>query len=238
MSTRNGPLGLRTPKSLGLARALALTALLALPGGAPAASAQPGAARAAANLAARAALPAQSLPGLSALPLPRTVGKERLQELLQAFVDTKYRKAFRHLGEEKDFDHGHFLFASDAPDAAPVAILYHTQELAYYEKPESDYGWVDPEARNWVQWLDDGRIQNAKELEGEVVPRGLPVDETQLREHHTILAQMLAPARFGGRAPSSRQVVFTKTDCGVTGSEQLRIRLPSSERVCLALSEY
>jgi hypothetical protein len=225
---------------LGPSRALLLAAALAVFGPSRAATGQPTAVRAAAGAAVRAVLPAQDLPRLPSLALPRMVGKERLQALLQAFVDRAYGKAFRHLGEERDFDHGHFLFASDAPDAAPVAILYHTQELAYYEPPRSDYGWLDPEARNWVQWLDDGRIENAKGLQSADAPRGLPVDEAALRSHHTILAQMLRPGLFGGHAPRSRQVVFTKAPCPAAGSDPslMEVRLPSAERVCLSLSEY
>jgi hypothetical protein len=171
--------------------------------------------------------------------LPRAIGRERLQALLQLFVDTKYGKAFRHLGEERDFDHGHFLFASDDADAAPVAILYHTQELAFYAEPKSEYGWLNPEGRNWIQWLSDGRVENAARLQRADPPRGLPASLEELRAHHTILAEILEPARFGAaglRALRSRQVVFTKAAC-VAGS--LRVRVPSSaEPVCLALSEY
>jgi hypothetical protein len=221
---------------------LALLAGLCLPrpaGASPEGRAQ--AARAAGAAAARAALPARKLPVIGALPLPRAVGRERLQALLQSFVDKAYGKAFRHLGEERDFDHGHFLFASQDPDAAPVAILYHTQELAYYAKPGSGYGWLDPEGRNWVQWLSDGRVENAKDLARADQPSGLPVSPEELKSHHTILAEMLQPARFGAaaglRALRSRQVVFTKTACSAAAG-QLTIRLPDASRVCLALSEY
>ena len=241
-STRNEAVGPISLKSLG--PVLALLAGLALPrpaGASPEGRAQ--AARAAGAAAARAALPAQKLPGMGALPLPRAVGREKLQALLQAFVDKAYGKAFRHLGEERDFDHGHFIFASQDPDAAPVAILYHTQELAYYAKPGSGYGWIDPEKRNWIQWLSDGRVENAKALERPDPPSSLPVSPEELKSHHTILAEMLQPARFGAaaglRALRSRQVVFTKTPCDAAAAGgPLRIRLPDASSVCLALSEY
>ena len=91
----------------------------------------------------------------AALGFPAALDRAGLESLLQRFVDQSYLVGFRHLGDERDFDHGHLLY-----DAAgkPLAILYHTQELARGRAPDSDFGYVNPEARNWIQWLDDGRV--------------------------------------------------------------------------------
>src|SRR5579885_2216559 len=68
-------------------------------------------------------------PSPSAAPfvLPGGLTARRLQGLLQGFVTAEYGRVFRHLGDERDFDHGHLLLV----DGRPVAILYHTQETGY-----------------------------------------------------------------------------------------------------------
>ncbi len=180
-------------------------------------------------------------PAAPAAALPARFDTRRLQTMLQAFVDRAYLRAFRHLGDEKDFDHGHFLFASDAPDAPPVAILYHTQELAYYAAAGSAYAWLDPEGRNWIQWLSDGRIENARLRLSAVAPEALPVDPAALRAHHTILPEMLNASAFGAKRLFSRQIVFTQEACpsDPDPASTLFIHLPGApRRLCLALSEY
>jgi hypothetical protein len=156
--------------------------------------------------------------------------------LLQSFVDRAYLKAFRHLGDERDFDHGHFLYASD--DGPPVAILYHTQELAYYAKPRGPFGWLDPDGRNWVQWLSDGRVENARRYRRSRFGPAVLAELAALERHHTILADMLDPAAFGARILRARQIVFTRASCAGPAEGRLSIRLPRAGRVCLALSEY
>jgi hypothetical protein len=170
--------------------------------------------------------------------LPPRVDRARLQALLQSFVDRTYLKAFRHLGDERDFDHGHFLYKADGEDSGPVAILYHTQELALYAAPRSGYGWLDPEGRNWVQWLSDGRVENARRYRRASFGPAVLAELAALERHHTILADMLDPAAFGARVLRARQVVFTRTACGAARDDRLAILLPRSGRVCLALSEY
>lgn len=185
--------------------------------------------------------------------LPPGLTRTRLQTLLQRFVDAEYMKAFRHLGDERDFDHGHLLF--DAKTHKPAAILYHTQELAYYQPPGSPFGFVDPAARNWLQWIGDGRrIENASAYVRRSYPSGgswdwfthmeLPV----LRAHHTILDKMLDGKRLGLDTSRSEQWVFTREPCarGAPRSDHssgraspppmLRVTLPDRGRVCLALS--
>jgi hypothetical protein len=133
------------------------------------------------------------------------------QSLLQRFVNEQYLKSFRRLGIEEDFDHGHLLFDARSPQR-PVAILYHTQEL-------SEYASMDPRARNWIQWVDRGTIENASRYERKTYPHTaswdwfLQRELAALRQHHTILDKMLDPALLGVEVSQSRQWVFTRTAC-------------------------
>ncbi len=169
----------------------------------------------------------------------------RLQALLQRFVDKLYLKAFRHLGDERDFDHGHVLYAPAS--RTPVAILYHTQELAQDEPAGSAFGYVDAGARNWIQWVDRDGIENADRYQRAEFPDSafwrwfkeerVPI----LKSHHTIVDKMLDPARLGAETSDSQQLVFTRFECGappapVPGNASIDIRLPTGERVCLSLS--
>lgn len=169
----------------------------------------------------------------------------RMQSLLQGFVDKLYLKAFRHLGDERDFDHGHVLYAPGSK--TPVAILYHTQELAKDEPAGSEFGYVDSSARNWIQWVDRGGIENADAYERREFPdtaywRWFQAERVPvLREYRTIVDKMLDPARLGAETSESLQLVFTRYDCAAPPSPSPRsspidIRLPTGERVCLALS--
>lgn len=191
---------------------------------------------------ARAALPA---PSSAAPAAPGGLEPARMQSLLQRFVDKVYLKAFRHLGDERDFDHGHVLYAPASK--TPVAILYHTQELAQDEPPGSAFGYVDSAARNWIQWVDRDEIVNANRYQREDFPDSafwrwfkaerLPV----LRRYHTIVDKMLDPARIGAETSESLQLEFTRFDCAVPpaplpGKTPIDILLPTGERVCLALS--
>lgn len=168
----------------------------------------------------------------------------RMQSLLQGFVDKLHMKAFRHLGDERDFDHGHVLYAPGT--RTPVAILYHTQELAQDEPPGSDFGFLDPGARNWIQWVDRGVIENADRYERRTFPdsaywRWFQAERVPvLRRYRTIVDKMLDPARLGADTSDSLQLVFTRFDCAApppptAGKEPIDIRLPTGERVCLSL---
>ena len=179
----------------------------------------------------------------SGLGLPSSISRAGLESLLQRFVDRAYMKGFRHLGDERDFDHGHLLF-----DAAgrPVAILYHTQELARGEPRGGAYAYVDPAARNWLQWLDDGRVEDASPYKRRDYPRTASWDWFKAAElpgleaHRTILDKMLDPKLVPIDAAKTRQWVFTRVACGAAlpapESGALRIVLPTREKVCLALS--
>ncbi len=171
----------------------------------------------------------------SAMVLPPA----RFQALLQQFVDKLYGKAFKHLGDERDFDHGHLLLGADGK---PVAILYHTQELAHYEKPSSDFAYIDPSGRNWIQWLDRAEIENADRYVRSSYPRSATWEWFQaqelpaLKEHHTILDKMLDPALLGFTPSSSVQWVFTRASCPASGGDGLLRVSVRGEPVCLALT--
>lgn len=188
----------------------------------------------AAALAAAAPAQAARLP----LRLPAGLDRSGLERLLQSFVDGKYGSAFRHLGDERDFDHGHILFA---PDGRPRAVLYHTQELALYETAESGFGWLDPQGRNWLQWLDDGKVENANAYVRASYPDGAEWDWFRYKElpalveHHTVLPKMLDGARLGLDVSRAEQWVFTRASCA-EGPAAMRVSLPTGERVCLSLS--
>lgn len=182
-------------------------------------------------------------PRFAALGFPALLSKTRLQGLLQSFVTAGYGHSFRHLGDERDFDHGHLLI--DAKTGAPVAILYHTQELAH-EAADADFGYLDPAGRNWIQWLDGRGIENARAYERTAYPSSgawdwfVARDLPKLKARHTVTDKMLDPARLGLEELSpSRQWSFSKVDCGVgsdEGSNVLRVSLPDRTPVCLALA--
>jgi hypothetical protein len=175
--------------------------------------------------------------GLSASP---GLSRPEFQALLQRFVDEQHLRSFRDLGIEEDFDHAHLLFDSRRP-GRPVAILYHTQELG-------SHPGMDPKARNWLQWVGRGTVEDASRYERKSYPRSASWDWflhrelKALRQRHTILDKMLDPALLGIESTQSRQWVFTRTDCGGAAqpsadSSRIRIVLPAGPVVCLALSQ-
>ncbi len=178
---------------------------------------------------------------LSALGLPAELTENRLQALLQSFVDTGYGVRFRRLGDESDFDHGHVLL--DAATGAPLAILYHTQELA--GATPGGESLLGPDGRNWIQWLD-GRVENARRYERARYPRSADWDWfvarqlPKLRARGTISDRMLDPVRLGAAAERSVQWTFTRRSCAGTSEIAapgvLRVVLPDRTPVCLALS--
>ena len=193
---------------------------------------------------AAAAPPAMVRP-LQESSLPGGLEPSRLQSLLQRFVDQLYMKAFRHLGDERDFDHGHILFSSVSK--RPFAILYHTQEMARDQPAGGEFGYVNPEARNWLQWIDRDGIVNADSYQRKDFPRTafwrwfeeerLPT----LRQYHTIIDKMLDPAKLGEETSESLQWVFTRFDCAkplpaLSKQSPINIHLPTGETVCLVLS--
>jgi len=178
----------------------------------------------------------------TALGFPAALTKPRLQDLLQSFVSAEYGRGFRHLGDERDFDHGHLLI--DAKTGAPVAILYHTQELAH-EAASAEFAYLDAAGRNWIQWLDGRGVENARRYERAVYPRSgswdwfVARDLPKLRARRTITDKMLDPALLGVELSASRQWAFSRVDCGAdadAASNVLRVSLPDRTPVCLALA--
>jgi hypothetical protein len=174
-----------------------------------------------------------------ALGSPPAFSRSEFQSLLQRFVNEQYQKSFRRLGEEADFDHGHLLFDAKSP-RRPLAILYHTQEL-------SRDGTLDPEARNWIQWVDRGTVENAARYERKAYPTTIAWEWFQrrdlpaLRLRHTILDKMLDPDLLGTEVSESRQWSFSRRECGPAqaqpDSNVVTISLPAGPVVCLALHE-
>ena len=127
----------------------------------------------------------------------------------------------------------------------PVAILYHTQELAHMAA-SADFGYLDASARNWIQWLDGRGIENAVRYERARYPRSgswdwfVARELPKLRRRHTIIDKMLDPARLGVELAPSRQWTFTRVECGPArsgASNVIGIVLPDRTPVCLALSD-
>lgn len=180
---------------------------------------------------------------------PRTslaadVGKAKFQALLQDFVGQAYQKGFRHLGDERDFDHGHILSGADGH---AVAVMWHTQELALHEPAGGEFGYIDPRGRNWLQWISSGRVENAERFERKSYPAGAAWDWFRtselpgLRKNRTILDKMLDPALVSIDPEKTVQYVFTRIDCAgaslAPDSANMRVLLPTREAVCLSLSQ-
>jgi hypothetical protein len=183
---------------------------------------------------------------LLAAPLPGAaagLGKDEFQALLQGFVASGYQKAFRHLGDERDFDHGHIMSGADG---VPVAIMWHTQELALYEPAGGEFGYLDRGGRNWLQWISDGRVENADRYERKSYPDSATWDWFRsselpgLRKNRTILDKMLDPRLVAIDPAKTVQYVFTRVECGrasaAPDNAEMRVVLPSQEAVCLSLA--
>lgn len=164
---------------------------------------------------------------VSAAPL---LTQEERRSLVQTFVRANYQKSFRYLGDENDFDHGHFLFAPGA--ARPSAILYHTQEMApMYRrlKPGGKYDYVDTEGRNWIQFIDEpSKILNAKEF-----LKDRYADQPRWRDYRTITDRMLDPEKLGIKIQKSVQWVFKQTDCDKNNADLINIEFPAGRQACL-----
>lgn len=178
-------------------------------------------------------------------PLPEEFTPERLKKLLQLFSDQTFGAAFRVIGDENDFFHGHILWTADELTSQgrmkPVAILYHTQEEAYSahwgtkrstrdEVASAEFDYLDVRTRNWLQWLSpdpdlDGiRIENARDyvLAAKKDPNiffgdNVPVE----REHFTIHGRWLDPAKLGVKIIGEMQWEFYKSPCEV-GNRRLQ----------------
>lgn len=165
---------------------------------------------------------------------PFPLSTSEAQSLLQGFTDVAYRRGFRHIGDRRDFDHGHLLLD---PAAKPRAILYHTQELGRYET--GDFATFDLASRNWLQWVDSGVVEKADRYERELYPstgpwRAFVLSELpDLKAHRTIVDRMLDPERLGFTVAASVQWVFTRRACA---DGLIRLRVEGGTTACLELT--
>ncbi len=170
----------------------------------------------------------RSLPTLAQAQVP---GAGELGSLLQEFVDRGFGRSFRELGVERDFDHGHLLFAEG--EERPFAVLYHTQELGAVPG-------ADPAARNWLQMIGSRRVEDARRFLRASYPRDAywewfrARELPRYREKGTIVWEMLDPGLLGARVASARQWEFSRTSC--RSSRDLAIRVPGRGPVCLKSS--
>jgi len=186
---------------------------------------------------------AASVSASDSAPAQPPLSRAAFQGLLQSFVSQEYLKGFRHLGDERDFDHGHLLFDGQSK---LVAILYHTQELAGDHRGDG-FGYIDPGARNWIQWVSDGRVENAARYQRSAYPSTATWDYFRVLElpalesHHTVLPKMLDP-KLGIDPAKTAQWVFTRVNCSAAAPAaagsmgEMHVVLPNKEEVCLSLS--
>lgn len=182
---------------------------------------------------------------------PKGFSKELLHSMLQRVIDAAYGKGFRYLGDEYDFNHGHILFPKDSFGKNPVGILYHTQEYAYFyhrSLPGHAYDYLDPGARNWIQWTDASRpVENAYPYARKSYPDTPEWSSVRdmlpaFQAHYTVVTGMLDPELVGtDLGKNDYQWFFPRIDCppdGRTfpsGSNGVEVRLPTGEKACLAL---
>ena len=176
----------------------------------------------------------------SELGYPKEFTRERFEGLLQRFADEVHLKGFRCIGEYDDLFHGHILFTKNNPRAA--ALLYHTQEGAFDTR---DY--LDPAARNWIQWLDSEKpIENANKYvrkAGASYP-GSGWDWRVYRDHFTIGGRLLDPESMGGEVERNVQWDFLNVDCGgvprpiPSDSNVIEITLKDQGTVCLWMDSF
>jgi hypothetical protein len=122
------------------------------------------------------------------------ISKGEMAKALQAMVDTAYKVGFRTIGNPDDLFHGHFIF--DGKSSRPRFILYHTQERAgLYElyEPWSKLAYTDKTKRNWIQWLDTDKVEDANLYRFAFTKPEWCVAE----EAFTINYDMLDPAKLG-----------------------------------------
>lgn len=181
--------------------------------------------------------------------VPPELDEKRIEKLLQAFTDATHGKAFRYLGVEHDFFHGHILYDADKKARA---ILYHTQEDAYDAHwrgtVDKKFDYVNVTTRNWIQWLDAGeKIENARVYQD---PRWRPAaqfwDEKaapQENLHYTIHSHEMDPEKLGFRVVEMMSLNFYEDDCAGPRDDYYRmrrgpiqVRVPKQGEVCLSLS--
>lgn len=158
--------------------------------------------------------------------LPAELTTQRIENLLNLFCKNKAGEAFRFIGVEEDFFHGHVLFEMKEFEGRkalfPVAILYHTQEeahKAHWEKSiDSQFDYINVTTRNWIQWLeDDSRrdgqvIENARiyldEKQKDPSPFFDERAEPNRKNHYTIHAKNLDSGKLGFKLAGELQFEF------------------------------
>jgi hypothetical protein len=184
----------------------------------------------------------------------KNVERDEVQKAIQMMVDLHLGNAFRDLGDERDFYHGHMLVeapegtkkmnATKLPNAQPFAILFHTQENYSRKDTKTQktiYEYFAPEERNWLAFLKPTlKIENANQYKNANQPSRFSVYEVA----RTINIEMLDPkllkkkvadyGRFG-------QFQFKETKCRHL-PENLRqvgnlieINIPNHKTICLEL---
>lgn len=185
--------------------------------------------------------------------LPNQFSTDRLETLLNRFSQQTYGKAFRFIGVEEDFFHGHVLFERTLHEGQmrlqPRAILYHTQEDAHKAHWEGSvdekYDYLNITTRNWIQWLSDEtsqdgmRIENAREYLD--VTQKDPTQffnehsEPQKELHYTIHAKNLASNKLGFELAGELQFEFyAGQDSPYGGDRRIDVRL-GEETIALNL---
>jgi len=158
--------------------------------------------------------------------LPQEFHLKRVESLLNHFCEETQGKAFRYIGVEEDFFHGHVLFEKKNIEGKetlfPRAILYHTQEEAHkahwLNTIDPKYDYLNITTRNWIQWLHDdhnldgGRIENAREYldfqQKDPNPFFDESSEPQKNHHYTIHAKNLDPGKLGFKLAGELQFEF------------------------------
>jgi hypothetical protein len=148
--------------------------------------------------------------GYSVLKLSRSLSKTEVAGYVQKFVDQTYGRAFRYLGDEEDFDHGHFLFNAKGEC---FAIVYHTQEgahRAHVKEPGSKYDYLDGHERSWIQFLPDGHVEKAEPYAFDDLSNP---EWAWYYAAYTVVDAMLDPAKTGDASIRDFQLTFRQFDC-------------------------
>ncbi len=169
------------------------------------------------------------------------ITKKEMTRALQTMVDTAYGIGFRTIGHPDDLFHGHFIFDGVSPK--PRFILYHAQERANLYalyKPGSVFDYTDKTKRNWIQWLDTFKVEDASLYRYGYTKPAWCVSE----EAYTIGYEMLDPAKLGFTPTvigEYYQFNYYQTKCkgkeNDPDSDVLSVTLPAGDVVCLEFSD-
>ena len=190
----------------------------------------------------------------------KPISAQKLQLLLQRFIDSQFEKAFRYIGDKNDFFHGHLLFTDDLPldkegRLEPFAILYHTQEDAHehhLRDPGGPYDYLNPHTRSWVQMIDSqdkqsGPIFNAFQLMFDFFPNDADSHSSlnATKERYTVFTTQLDtnkfPAAYRRNIVGQMQIEFYESNCEpeanplfiLYGIGQISVEIPNQYTPCL-----